>query len=155
MPAETTTTLRVAIWGCVLLIAALSLRMAAWGCVLLIAVLSLLPADAMARTGQGGFLEHALAYAGTAFLIRLAYPNIRAARPIGLLVAYAALLELLQHFSPGRTPGLDTWLASSVGALLGGAVAGLWDRFLMRGSSRRSTAGDSPVMPCPPGAPVA
>jgi len=97
------------------------LRPIGWGCVGLIAVLSLLPGHEMVRTSLGGHIEHAVAYAGTAALLRLGYPA-RGKRIAFGLVLYAGLLELLQNFSPGRHPAVPDWLASSTGALVGIAV---------------------------------
>jgi VanZ family protein len=51
-------------------------------------------------------------------------------RVIGGFWVYAAVLEYLQHFSPGRHPSLVDFAASAFGALCGGlAVALLWRRF--------------------------
>jgi VanZ family protein len=97
------------------------LRPIAWGCVGLIAVLSLLPSEEMVRTRMGGHIEHAVAYAGTAVLLRLGYPAWGKQIAVGL-VLYAGLLELLQNFSPGRHSEVSDWLASSTGALMGIAV---------------------------------
>src|SRR5215204_742451 len=52
----------------------LVLRVLAWLCVALIALLSLIPQQMEARTGLPGSIEHAIAYAGTAALLRLGYP---------------------------------------------------------------------------------
>ena len=95
------------------------LRFPAWFCVVLLAVLSLLPAKEMVRTGLDGHVEHAIAYAGTAFLLRLSYPDWGWKRPASGLVFYAAILEVLQTFSPGRHPAVEDWLAGSIGVLLG------------------------------------
>lgn len=99
------------------------LRAAGWACVALVAVLSLLPAGDVSRTGLGGLAEHALAYAGSALLLAFGHrgPAAVAMHTATALAAYAALLELLQAFSPGRHPGLDGWGASSLGA-----AAGAW-----------------------------
>jgi hypothetical protein len=110
-------------------------RVAGWFCVALLAVLSLLPAAEMVmRTGFSGRIEHAIAYAGTALLLGLARRS-----PRGLaayLAAYAAGLELLQHFSPGRSPAFSDWMASSAGALAGvgaaHAAAALWHKLPTR-----------------------
>ena len=99
----------------------LAFRCAAWGCVVLIAYLSLTPVQV--RTPAPAGLEHAVAYAGTALIMLLAYPS----RPVWtvstLLAAYSGLLELLQNFSPGRHPGIDGVLWSSAGAIAGGLIA--------------------------------
>ena len=99
------------------------LRFAALGCMALIAVLSLLPAEDMVRTGLGGHIEHAAAYAGTALLVGFGFSRYGLGRIAAMLVVYAGVLEPLQHFSPGRHPGLDGWLASSFGVLVGIGLA--------------------------------
>jgi VanZ family protein len=99
--------------------AANRLRPVAWGCVILLAVLSLLPAEEMVRTSLGGHIEHAIAYAGTAFLFGLSYPAWGWQRIAIALVIYAGILELLQNFSPGRHPAVLDWISSSAGALMG------------------------------------
>jgi hypothetical protein len=110
-------------------------RLAAWGCVGLVALLSLLPAEAMVRTSLGGHVEHAIAYAGTAVLLRLGYPEQGFRRVVIPLVAYAGLLEYLQHFSPGRTAAGEDWLSSSIGVVVGSSVAhGVGRTFLFRTS---------------------
>ena len=101
----------------------MSICLAAWICVGLVAILSLLPADDMVRTTLGGHVEHAIAYAGTAFLLRLGYPVPKLVWVILGLVLYAGILECLQNFSPGRHPAFEDWLSSSFGAFVGSAAA--------------------------------
>ena len=96
------------------------LRVAAWACVLVLAVLSLLPGDEMMRTGMGGHIEHATAYAGTALLMVLSH---RSTAPGLWLVGYAGVLEFLQRYSPGRTSAFADFAASSTGVLAGVAAA--------------------------------
>lgn len=99
-------------------------RIASWACVLTVAVLSLLPGQDMVRTSLGGHVEHALAYAGTAFLTVLAYNGRTGARwPVLGLLVYAGVLEFLQRFSPGRTSAVEDFLASATGVLIGLALA--------------------------------
>jgi VanZ family protein len=101
-----------------------SLRLLTWGCVTLLGFLSLLPAEDVVRTGFPGQLEHFAAYAGSGAIAMGAYGLIRGggARVIGCLWLYAAILEYLQHFSPGRHPALEDFAASAFGALCGGAA---------------------------------
>ena len=105
-------------------------RVLTWCCVFLLAVLSLLPAQDMVRTGFPGELEHLGAYAGSAAIGMAGYgPSRGGVRVIGGFWVYAAVLEYLQHFSPGRHPSLLDFVASALGALCGGlAVALLWRR---------------------------
>ena len=102
-----------------------SLRMLTWCCVISLAVLSLLPAQDMARTGMPGELEHFIAYAGSATIAVAGYGRRCAARTIGLLSIYAAVLEGLQHFSPGRHPSITDFVGSALGAFFGGFTAAL------------------------------
>jgi VanZ family protein len=105
-----------------------SLRFLTWVCVGLLGLLSLLPGQDMVRTGFPGPLEHFAAYAGSGAIAMAGYGlNRGAVRVIGCLWVYAAILEYLQHFSPGRHPALEDFAASAFGALCGGvAVVLLW-----------------------------
>jgi VanZ family protein len=107
-----------------------SLRVLTWCCVILLAVLSLLPAQQMVRTWLPGRLEHFVAYAGSAAIAMAGYGASRGGMQIiGGFWLYAAVLEYLQHFSPGRHPSFLDFVASAFGALCGGlAVALLWPR---------------------------
>jgi hypothetical protein len=106
-------------------------RVLTWCCVFLLAVLSLMPAQDMVRTGVPGGLEHLVAYAGSAAFGMAGYgPSRGGVRVIGGFWVYAAVLEYLQQFSPGRHPSLVDFAASAFGALCGGlAVALLRRRF--------------------------
>ncbi len=94
-------------------------RPVAWAFVLLIAVLSLIPREMEIRTGFAPSFEHAFAYACTAGAFVLAYPSKRWWVIALALGAYSSGLEVLQAFSPGRHPGLDGALSSTLGAILG------------------------------------
>jgi VanZ family protein len=104
------------------------LRLLTWGSVVLLGVLSLLPAQDVVRTGLPGQFEHFAAYAWSGTIAMAAYGlNRSGPQVIALLWLYAALLEYLQHFSPGRHPALEDFAASALGALCGGvAVFLLW-----------------------------
>jgi VanZ family protein len=100
-----------------------SLRVLTWCCVILLAVLSLLPTQAMVRTGLPGQLEHFIAYAGSAAIAMAGYGASRGGMQIiGGFWLYAAILEYLQHFSPGRHPSIGDFAASALGALCGGLL---------------------------------
>jgi VanZ family protein len=107
-----------------------SLRVFTWCCVVLLAVLSLLPAQDMVRTGLPSRLEHFVAYAGSAAIAAAGYGATRGGMQIiGGFWVYAAILEYLQHFSPGRHPAVGDFAASALGALCGGLVITLlWRR---------------------------
>jgi VanZ family protein len=103
-----------------------SLRVLTWACVILLAVLSLLPDQQMVRTGLPGRLEHFVAYAGSAAIAVSGYGACRGSvQIIGGFWVYAAILEYLQHFSPGRHPTIGDFAASALGALCGGLIAAL------------------------------
>jgi VanZ family protein len=106
-------------------------RVLTWCCAFLLAVLSLLPAQDMVRTGLAGELEHLVAYAVSAAIGMAGYGASRGGvRVIGGFWVYAAVLEYLQHYSPGRHSSFLDFAASAFGALCGGlAVALLWRRF--------------------------
>src|SRR5580704_9622149 len=90
-----------------------SLRVLTWCCVILLAVLSLLPAQQMVRTGLPGRLEHFVAYAGSAAVAMAGYgASGGGMQIIGGFWVYAGILEYLQHFSPGRHPGIEDFAAS-------------------------------------------
>jgi VanZ family protein len=108
-----------------------SLRVLTWFCVVLLAVLSLLPAQDMARTGLPGWVEHFVAYVGSAAITMAGYGATRGAvQIIGAYWVYAAVLEYLQHFSPGRHPAIGDFAASAFGALCGGLAVALLRRRL-------------------------
>ncbi len=94
-------------------------RPVGWACVLLIAVLSLIPREMEIRTGFAPSLEHAFAYACTGAALVLGYPRQRWWVMALALGAYSGVLEGLQAFSPGRRPGLDGFVASTLGAITG------------------------------------
>ena len=90
----------------------------------------MLPDQQMLPTGLPGRVEHFVAYAGSAANAVAGYgaPPARM-QIIGGFWVYAAILEYLQHFSPGRHPAVGDFVASALGALCGGlAIAFLWRR---------------------------
>lgn len=109
-----------------------SVRNATWLCVIALAVLSLLPNSDMPRTGLPDLANHFIAYAGTAAIAAAGCGTDRR-RPwlLAALCVYAAILEWLQRFSPGRDPSVADFLASAIGTLCGGTVGAIvWFRFL-------------------------
>ncbi len=107
------------------------LRIVTWICVLTLALLSLMPADDLPRTGFPGVLNHFIAYAGSCGIAIAAYRDrLTSWRIIALFCLYAAILEYLQGFV-GRDPAVRDFVASSLGAVCGGAAtAVLWPRLL-------------------------
>ena len=101
------------------------LRLAAGVSLAVVAVLSLIPGQLQQRTSLPPSIEHLVAYLGTALLLGLAWPRPRRLSFFFavFLVAYAALLEILQNLIVGRTANLSGALVSSTGALIGLAAA--------------------------------
>src|SRR5262249_21909210 len=102
------------------------LRVLTWCCVTILAVLSLLPARAMMRTGFPGVAEHFVAYGGSAAIAMAGYgANRGSVQIVGVFWVYAAILEYLQHLSPGRNPTIADFVASAIGATCGGLTVAL------------------------------
>ncbi len=101
-------------------------RVGVWlGCALVL-VLSLVPHAYEIRTGAHKDVEHAVAYLLFAGVVGYGYGRpTRYVRLILLLCALSGFLELAQFLSPGRTPSLLDFLASSFGAAVGTAGATL------------------------------
>jgi VanZ family protein len=97
-------------------------------CASVLGALSLLPAGNVHRTNLGNHAEHALAYAAAAFLVVLAQREHPSSRALLLLVVYAAALEYLQRFSPGRMPQVEDFLFSALGILMGAVAAWTFKR---------------------------
>ena len=96
------------------------LRIAFFGCIVLLAALSLLPAMVMTRTSVGGPLEHVVAYQGTAIVMGLAYPKSpRLVVQSALLIAVAAALEAGQLYAPGRRASFQDFAAGAAGVVTG------------------------------------
>jgi VanZ family protein len=96
----------------------------AWVCVPVLAYLSLVPDDFQTRTSAPGYVEHFVAYCGTAVLFALSYPQKRI--PVAVsLTAYCVLLESLQNLSPGRESRVFDACVSGSGAVFGVAVVAL------------------------------
>jgi VanZ family protein len=108
-----------------------SVRMLAWSCLGLLAYFSLIPAEFEVRTGLPGRLEHAVAYAGSALLLAVAYPRTHRGYVAVSLAVYAGALEIGQLWVPGRHSAFLDWLASGSGAVvasfIGGALLGRLD----------------------------
>jgi len=92
------------------------------------------------RTNVPGQIEHIIAYAGSTAVAMAGY-GLRggAARIIACFWLYAATLEYLQNFSPGRNPALVDFAASAFGTLCGVAVILLW-RYRSATPGRRDAA---------------
>ena len=106
------------------------IRLCGAAAVAAIVVASLIPAKWRLRTGLPWQAEHFLAYFAVTSIFCLALP-----RPLvvaGSLMAFAALLELLQGLTPDRVPDLPTALSGAGGALAAAIIAKLVIRFRKR-----------------------
>jgi len=70
-------------------------------------------------------LVHYGAYAGLAFLSMMAFERRRGIRVALSMILLGAVIEFLQHFSPGRTPDIADATANALGVLSGIAVGSL------------------------------
>lgn len=86
-------------------------------------VLSFVPGTLRPHVFASGNSEHFAAYAATAFLLGLGGAPRTTAVFVSFLSAGAAFAELLQNWIPGRSPGFDNFVSSSMGALTGAVVA--------------------------------
>jgi VanZ family protein len=107
-------------------------RAVGFACIVVLIVLSLLPGNERPHTGSPGQLEHAVAYFGTALFLTLGFRTTRdRVATISLLVALAALMELIQRMIPGRHSQFIDWFASSIGAGSGVLAIVLIERVLV------------------------
>lgn len=101
-------------------------KLGAWSCVLILAVLSLLPKELHAHSEATGWKVHGIAYFGTMVIWAVGYGNqIDLTRPALALSTYAAILEVAQNLSPGRTPRFVDFVGGVGGVLLALAIAKL------------------------------
>lgn len=103
--------------------ALLVLQAISLGCCFALVLLSLVPGNDRPHTGYSGNIEHFIAYAGTALFTSAFLPPMRGWRTVLILSAASLLFELAQIYIPGRGPGIDNWLASSGGAVVGTVLA--------------------------------
>ena len=100
-----------------------ALRLAGWCAVFAIAVLSLVPGELRPHTEMPGYFEHFSAYFIATLLLSLGHTGRFAIFLSPLLSAYAAILETIQLWVPGRGAAIMDWVSSSMGALTGAIVA--------------------------------
>jgi VanZ family protein len=99
-----------------------------FACALAVMVLALLPAPPPMITTGWDKSNHLLAFAVMAWLGCKAFPQRLVFILLGLL-AYGALIEILQSFTPTRSAEWFDFLADSVGILVG------WVLIRLKGSS--------------------
>ena len=117
------------------------MRVAAWCCIGAIGIISLLPAAEMAsvRTNLGGHGEHLLAYAATSMITALAYLYHSRLKIGASLVFYAAVLEFLQRYAPGRLSSFEDLAFSAAGVTLGLAAFHLLQHVRARQEIRKGS----------------
>ena len=122
-------------------------RVAAWGALIAIGVLSMLPAAEVSpvRTSMGGHVEHLLVYAAVALLTAVAYVDHSKIKIAASLILYAAALEYLQRYAPGRLSSLLDLTFSTTGVLIGLAIFHVIR--LLRERHIRGAAVRNPQMP--------
>lgn len=101
-------------------------------CIALLLLLSLLPAREMVRTGAPNGYEHFAAYFLSGIVLSLGIGRRKQLAVAAGLSVIAAVMEVLQHLSPGRTPHLSDFLASSAGATSGVMIVSIITAVLMR-----------------------
>jgi len=98
----------------------LASRLAGWIAVLAIAVLSLVPGEMRPRVLSVSQVEHVLAYMAAGSTLTFGYFRRRNVAMIAaLLPLYAALLEVLQIWVPGRVSRLIDVAAGTLGTWIG------------------------------------
>ena len=103
------------------------LQLATASCYVAVAVLAAVPAQLRPHVpAASDKIEHILAFLVLGALTTIAGTRrMSARRLVGVLVAYAVILELGQMFIPGRDASVMDMAASSAGAILGVTLA-LW-----------------------------
>jgi VanZ family protein len=103
------------------------LRIAFWGGVVAVLALSLAPVTTPMPSTGWDKSNHLLAFSTLAFLAHCAYPG-RTVTVLAGLLAYGGLIEVLQSFTPDRAAEWADLLADGVGLLLGVMLARLASR---------------------------
>ena len=96
----------------------LAWRLAFGLCVLAVLVLALMPTDMPMPSTGWDKSNHLLAFSVMALLGRRAYPG-RTMGVLAGLLAYGALIEVLQSFTPNRSADWHDLVADAVGLALG------------------------------------
>jgi len=98
-------------------------RVCGWAAVAAIAILSLVPGDLRPHLLSVSQLEHFAAYLVAGAVLILGYSGVRpAVTTASALPIYAAILELIQLWVPGRSARLIDVVAGSLGAWAGVAL---------------------------------
>lgn len=96
-------------------------------CVIAVLTLALMPAPPPALSTGWDKSNHLLAFGTLTWLALHAFPQRLKSVLLGLL-AYGALIEILQSFTPTRSAEWLDLCADGVGILLGWGLVGLWHK---------------------------
>ena len=127
-------------------------RIAFYAAAALVAAVCLVPSTTLPPTSIGDKLEHVIAYAVLG-LLGAASSRRSALRVILGLAAFGLAIELLQTFSPGRSPELLDLVADIAGAGFGCGLAVLLRRMTSL-LFDKSAAGATPCRACVAGGDV-
>jgi VanZ family protein len=97
-------------------------QVVSWVLVLVIVVLSVSPAVYVPNTGQSRDLEHLLIFLITGATFRLGYPN-RTWILIGGFITFAAAIEIIQLWAPGRHARIRDFLIDAAALCIGFALS--------------------------------
>lgn len=114
------------------------LRSAFWVCVLAILVMSLMPPVPQMPTTGWDKSNHMLGFAVLMLLGRWAYPG-RTVLLVCTLLAYGALIELLQSLTPARFAEWADLLADALGLFAGWALGQMAAWLLARRVASRAS----------------
>jgi VanZ family protein len=117
------------------------LRAAFYGASALVGTLSLAPSAALPPATIGDKAEHVIAYAVLG-LLGGASSERSVVRTILGLAAFGIVIELLQEFSPGRSPDALDALADFIGASVGASAAAVL-RWRAKPSAARAARSDA------------
>jgi VanZ family protein len=119
-------------------------RLVAWGIICTIALASLMPATHLVRSPAGGQAEHVAAYTASALSMAVAYRSTSFGLIAARLAAFAASLEYLQRFSPGRRSSVADFAFSGIGIVLGGLLSVVGNGLAKRWHARLREKIESP-----------
>ena len=118
----------------------LFLRIAAVSAWLLLAI-PLVPGSDRPHTGMPGNAEHFIAYALSGLACRLTFISWRSRYQLFAFSLAAGTFEICQIWIVGRSPGVDNWVASTAGALLGICIGRLHDHWPPSRRGRKASLG--------------
>ncbi len=104
-------------------------RIGFYAAAVFVGALSLIPGRALPPSQVSDKVEHLLAYAALGLIgVATARNGHRAVCSVLGIVAFGAMIEVLQMLSPGRYAEIGDALANAAGALIGAAIAIAWSR---------------------------